>query len=254
MTELDLEKNVKVRREIVRRGRKSGFRNVPDPVTGTKGHLKKPASGRIADTKPLDSPGSRQIIKQVQRRATAEKPLVICVGGPLTVAANAYLLDNTIADKLIVVFVDGLSRGMYGYNGWSDGWAAYIVLQKLRLVQFTGQSESVSQIPKKRLLELPDSPARDFMIGSTPDVAAPEGDADGPPAISLMRPDYVKKFKRVSFGGWQKRDGHEMPMFKDNPCGRAIVVTEVDRKVATEEWFRAIKNPKAWQATIRYSR
>lgn len=247
MTEAHLEKQVNARRGIVRRGRESGFHNVPDPVAGTVGHLRKPASGKIADTKPLDSPGSRQIIRQAHSRATSEKPLVVCVGGPLTVVADAYLLDNSIADKLIVAFLDNHNRGMDGFNGWSDGWAAYIVLKKLRLVQFTVQSKSAAQIPKKRLLELPDSPARDFMVASTPDVAAPQGDADGPPAISLMRPDYVKKLKRVSFGGWRKRGGHEMPMFKDDPEGRAIVVTEVDRNVATEEWFRALKNPKAWQ-------
>ncbi len=251
MTAEHLEKQVKARREIARRGRESGFRYVPDPVAGTIGHLKKPASGLISDTKPLDSPGSRQIIKQA-RRATVEKPLVICVGGPLTVVADAYLLDNSIADKLIVAFLDNYNGGMYGFNGWSDGWAAYIALEKLRLVQFTVESKSAAWIPKERLFELPASPARDFMIASTPDVAAPEGDVDGPPAIALMRPDYVKKIKRVSFGGWRNRNGHEMPMFKDDPQGRAIVVTEVDRNVATDEWFRAMKNLKAWQKTPRF--
>ena len=245
MTAKHLAKSVEWRRKIVRLGRESGFRNVPDPVAGTVGNLKKPASGKVADTRPLDSPGSRQIIREAHK-ATPAKPLVVCVGGPLTVVADAYLLDNSIADRLVVAYLDNHNAGMYGFNGWSDGWAAYIVLTKLRLVQFTVQSKSAAQIPKKRLFELPDSPARDFMIASTPDVAAPQGDADGPPAISLMRPDYIKKLKRVSFRRWKKRHDHEMPMFKDDPGSRAIVVTEVDRDVATNEWFRAMKNPKAW--------
>ena len=250
MTAEHLAKSVERRRRIVRLGRESGFRSIPDPVAGTKGHLRKPGSGKIVDTRPLDSPGSRQIITQAHK-ATSEKPLVVCVGGPLTVVADAYLLDNSIAGRLIVSFLDNNNAGMYGFNGWSDGWAAYIVLKKLRLVQFTVQSKSSAQIPKKRLFELPDSPARNFMIASTPDVAAPEGDADGPPAISLMRPDYIKKIQRVSFRSWKKRNGHEMPMFKNDPDGRAIVVTAVDRNIATKEWFRAMKNPKAWHAGRR---
>ena len=246
MTAEHLDKQVTRRLRMVEIGRESGFRNIPEPVAGTKGHLRKPASGKITDTKPLDSLGSRQIIEQAHK-TSKDRPLVVCVGGPLTAVADAYLLDRSIAGKIIVAFLDSYNYGMSGFNGWSDGWAAYIVLQKLRLVQFQGRSTMVAHIPKQRLLELPDSPARAFMIASTPDVAAPEGDADGPPAISLMRPDFIKKVDHVSFRAWKKRDGHEMPLFKKDPESRSILVTEVNRDVATEEWFRALKNPRAWR-------
>lgn len=240
-----LAAQVEKRREIVRRGRNSGFRHVPDPAAGTAGNLIRPPSGRIEDTRPLGSPGSRRIVEQA-RKATAAKPLVVCVGGPLTAVADAYLLDNTIADKVVVAWLDNYNAGMTGFNGWSDAWAAFVVLKRLRLVQFTVQSRPFAHVPKSRLRELPDSEARDYMLALKTDVVAPEGDADGPPAISLMRPDYVRSAKRVSFGGWTTRDGHKMPTFRDDPNGRAIVVTAVDRKVATEEWWRAMKNPAAW--------
>jgi hypothetical protein len=87
---------------------------------------------------------------------------------------------------------------------------------------------------------------REFMLGIKPDVVAPAGDADGPPAISIMRPDYVMELKRVSFGGWKMADGHEVPMFKDDPQGRALVATKVDARIATEEWWRALKNAALW--------
>jgi len=245
MTAEGLALQVEKRREIVRRGRNSGFRNIPDPIPGTKGNLIKPASGRIEDTQPLDSPGSRRIIEEAGK-ATPAEPLVVCAGGPLTAVANAYLLDNSIADKVVVAWLDNHNKGMTGFNGWSDGWAAFIVLERLRLVQFTVQSKPFAHVPKSRLHTLPDNEAREYMLASQPDVVSPEGDADGPPAISLMRPDYVQSAKRVSFGGWTTRDGHEMPLFKDDPNGRAIVITAVDQKVATEEWWRAMENPAAW--------
>jgi hypothetical protein len=245
MTSEGLAKQVEKRREIVRRGRNSGFRNIPDPLPGTKGNLTKPDSGRIEDTRPLDSPGSRRIVEEAGK-ATSAKPLVVCVGGPLTAVADAYLLDNSIADKMVVAWLDNHNKGMTGFNGWSDGWAAFIVLERLRLVQFTVQSSPFAHVPKSRLHTLPDTEAREYMLAIQPDVVAPEGDADGPPAISLMRPDYVQSAKRVSFGGWTTRDGHEMPLFKDDSNGRAIVVTAVDRKIATEEWWRAMENPAAW--------
>jgi len=245
MTAKSLALQVEKRREIVRRGRNSGFRNIPDPLPGTKGNLIKPASGRIEDTQSLDSPGSRRIVEEAGK-ATSAKPLVICVGGPLTAVANAYLLDNSIANKVVVAWLDNHSKGMTGFNGWSDGWAAFIVLERLRLVQFTVQSKPFAHVPKSRLRTLPDTEAREYMLAIQPDVVAPEGDADGPPAISLMRPDYVQSVKRVSFDGWTTRDGHEMPLFKDDPNGSAIVVIAVDREIATEEWWRAMKNPAAW--------
>jgi hypothetical protein len=242
-----LDDCVALRTRIVSIGRASGFRNVPNPVAGTRGNLIKPISGDIADTKPLGSPGSRQIIREA-RAANPRKPLVVCVGGPLTAVADAYLLDNSIAENIVIAWLDNYRDGMYGFNGWSDGWAAYIVLQKLRLVQFTVDSHPFASVPKDRLRqELPPTPAREFMLGIKPDVVAPAGDADGPPAISLTRPDYVLETKSVSFGVWKTSDGHEVPMFKNDPEGRALVVIKVDARVATEEWWRALTSPAVWK-------
>ena len=226
-------------------GRASGLQHIPDPVAGTSGHLLRPASDIIEDTKVLPSPGSEQIIAAAHA-AQAEKPLVVIVGGPLTTVANAWLMDHTIADKLIVAWVDNYNHGMTGFNGWSDGWAAYIVLEQLRLVQFTAVGKPFAQVPKDLLSALPASPARKRMLESEPDILDSQGDVDGPPAIPLMRSDYVLTAKRVSFGGWKERDGHQMPLFRDNPDGRAIVVTKANRDVATQEWWRAIRNHAAW--------
>lgn len=246
MSTEDLAVQVEKRREIVRVGRNSGFRNVPDSLPGTVGNLIRPASGKIEDTRPIDSPGSRRIIEEAGKTAP-DKPLVICVGGPLTAVASAWLMDNSIADNIIVAWLTGHDNGMTGFNGWSDGWAAYVVLEKLRLVQFAAfPSKPFSHVPRNRLYELPESGARDYMLTLEPDVISPEGDADGPPVISIMRPDYVKTAKRVSFGGWTTRNGHEIPIFKDDPDSQTIVVTAADKKVATEEWWRAMKNPAAW--------
>ena len=81
--------------DIVGKARRSGMVNIPDPVAGANWALDRPASGKIDDTVPLDTPGSRLIVQEA-RRATPEKPLVVVTGGALTCAADAYLLDNTI--------------------------------------------------------------------------------------------------------------------------------------------------------------
>lgn len=118
---------VRDRDSIVQTGRQSGFQNITDPVPGPLGYLIKPASGRIEDTHPLNSPGTQLLITEA-RKATAAKPLVICMGGPLTIVADAYLMDSSIADKIIVAWTGGHYDSMDDYNGWCDPWAAYITL------------------------------------------------------------------------------------------------------------------------------
>ncbi|MEY2539365.1 MAG: hypothetical protein QOG67_3105 [Verrucomicrobiota bacterium] len=250
----DYEKEVHNRENLARAAKASGFRNVPTPVRGPKGQLFKPGSGKIEDTKSIGSEGSHLIVAEA-RKATPQRPLVIIAGGPLTAAADAYLLDPSIADKMIVAWFCIQNYDMGNYNGWADAWAAYIVLQKLKLVQFG--MVPPPRVLKSQLLDLPASPLRDFMYQAyLPSNPPGPGDTDGdaPPAIALMRPDYSLKIKAANFGHWIVQDGHEIPVFsKDLPRrilyrltnrqeqGRTLVVTHADQNVATQEWWRAIR-------------
>jgi hypothetical protein len=239
--------------------RRSGFKNIPDPVRGVKGHLTVPDSGEIEDTVPFGSEGSWLIVNEA-RKTTADRPLVLVMGGPLSVAADAVLLDRSVAERVIVAWLGGTTHGMNDYNGGADPWAACIVLQRLRLVHFPGNFATPPRcvgadprVPKARLYELPDRPLRQWMIEKDcPTNDGPdERDGDGPPAISLMRADYVLAAKRVSFSHWADNDGRDVPVskvpfYRDDPNGRALVVTRADRDIATEEWWRAMKSPVAW--------
>lgn len=235
----------------VRFARAAGFRNIPDPIWSPKG-LARPPSDRVEDTRPLGSEAARLIVSEANR-AQAEKPVVIIVGGPLTAVADAYLLDPSIAKKIVVAWLGGTTTDMADYNGWADSWAAYIVLQRLRLVQFpawaTGKF-AAPVVPKARLYELPESELRQWMIDKqmATNPLPDDRDADAPPAIALMRDDYVQEVKRVSFSHWVTRNNREQPAFKEDENGTALVVTKASRRVATEEWWRAMNNPAAWAA------
>jgi hypothetical protein len=62
-----------------------------------------------------------------------------------------------------------------------------------------------------------------------------------------MRDDYVKKVNRVSFGGYTEINGHEIPKFRDDPTSRSLVCVEASADIATQEWWRALKNPMIWK-------
>ena len=147
--------------------------------------------------------------------------------------------------------------GLDDYNGLLDGWASYIVLQKLRYVQFP-ISLFYPEVPKSRLAgpEILDTELKRFMVDKDQGNGLPgPGDLDCEPAIALMRSDYVVSVKRVSFGGFRSMRDHrgitrEVPLIKDDPNGRALLVTKANQSIATAEWWRALANPAAYTGTI----
>ncbi len=261
----DYERMVSDREQLVENAKANGFANIPIQVRGPMGNLEKPASGEISDTKLIGAAGSWLIVTEA-RKASAEKPLVVVAGAPLTAEADAYLLDPSIADKVIVAWLGGSDRNMCDYNGWADPWAAYIVLQKLRLVQFPVRV-APPYVPKAQLLDLPAGPLRDYMYKKHHPTNSDPGsiDGDGPPAISLSRPDYPLTVKRVEFERWvpcgmhppdkPQSDDHMVPAFyakfeyylpwNQPKSGRVLVVAKSDPNVATNEWWRAIRKALA---------
>lgn len=246
----DHERFVLERARSVQLAKASGLRNIPDPIRGPKGHLTKPASGRIEDTAPLGSEATRLIIDHA-RQASNRNPLVVVVCTGLTIAADAYLMEPRIADRVYVAWLGGHEDDMADYDGWSDGWAAYIVLSRLRLVQFP-PFRCDPHVPRARLMELPATPLRDWMIEKElPDDQGHGRDADAPPLVSIVRPDYVLGTRRVSFGGWKLKAGHEVPKLKSDSRGSALVVTCADRRVATADWWATMKDPRTYSRERR---
>ena len=106
-----------------------GLKNIPKPILGAETALRKPESGKVSDTKFVKSAGSSLIVEEA-RKATAAKPLLLFCGGPCTTIATAYLMDPSIAEKVIVFQIDGGN-----YNG-SDAWAWEITQKQFRFANW----------------------------------------------------------------------------------------------------------------------
>lgn len=161
----DFNRFIKERNYGLMAAKESGFKNIPKHIIGTKGHLKRPKSDRIEDTIPIASEGSHFIVQEANK-CSPEKPLVLIMGGPLTIAADAFLLDNQIKDKIIVAWLGGRFEDMGAYNGQVDPWASYIVMEKLDLILFPENigREMSPHIEKEQLSKLSPSMLRDWMI------------------------------------------------------------------------------------------
>ena len=99
----DLDANIAGWRGLVAAARASGLRDIPDPTASIGPALARPASGQIDDTAPNRSEGARLIVETSARLSLSYRPLVVVTGGRLTDVADAYLVDPTVTDRVVVV-------------------------------------------------------------------------------------------------------------------------------------------------------
>lgn len=93
-------------------------------LMGMKGKIKVvpgAESGLISTDKLVDSPGARLIVNEA-RQCSKDKPLFLLCGASLTNVASAHLIDPSIDDKVIVVWIGGQEYpgiGSYPPPGYS---------------------------------------------------------------------------------------------------------------------------------------
>src|SRR4029079_485242 len=88
---------------------------------------------------PTESPGARLLVALSRQLSLPWRPVVVLATAPLTNLADAYLLDHSVVDRVVVVAALGSFAApngvMNGPNGDLDPWANWIVAQKFRYVQ-----------------------------------------------------------------------------------------------------------------------
>lgn len=243
---VDLDANVLGFQELVARARASGLMNVPDPVRSESQTLQRPSDGTIESTEPTDSEGARFIVETSSRLAQPERPVVVATGGRLTDIATAYLIDPTVAERIIVAasvgtgFSGSEQVGRMGIpNGEEDPWADTIVIQKLRYVQVSARYDQLTDVPSERLNELPDNPFGDWMRAKQPDIFDIEMAADQVSVIAAGVPAFVTGLTRVSQSGF----AGDQPLLTQDPNGSDWLVTASDGGAATAHLWQLLLEP-----------
>lgn len=233
----DAEKALKLARD-------SGLKNIPDLTRGSDRVLIRPESGRIEDTVPHPSDGSRLIVAEA-KKASPDKPLLIIAGGPQTTVANALLTNPEIAPNLVVfnLTVTG------GYNG-KDGWSAYIVAKRTRFVDWGGGQfwDKDSVFTARDFEVLPDNPfTLDMKRFIKTDLGRANQLGDGAPLVWLWQPRCWTgaEVRRAVFEGTTMR---YVPV-PHGETGDVLVIPKAatDLNASREEFFRVLKNPAVYQ-------
>jgi len=198
--------------------RKGGLRFTPDPVMGAPRALQPPASGRYQDVVPNRSPAASRLLVEA-RRASPDHPLVVVTSGSLTDLASAWLLDQRIAGRVVVV-TDAKPRMRD-----NDPWAFRIVLEEYRCVSVHADVPA-DMFPTAGLAE-----KRWAFIS-----ARGKGlNFDFCRFACVTVAGFVSEVERARFITDPRRDADPF-RFQPDPDGRTWVVKRVDTKCLIQEF------------------
>ena len=246
----DLDSNMAGWTSMVQAARASGMRGIPDPFASPNQPLQRPSDSNIDTTVPNRSPGAQFIIETSRRLALSYRPLVVATGGSLTDVADAYLMDPTVADRIVVVSTlgtDPINVGVLnGPNGYLDPWANTIVVQKLRYVQVNAFSDQATLVPASRLADLPNNAFGIWIASKQPQIVSVLGGDEQVSVIAAMLPSFVLAVERMSQVGTVATSTGDAPTLGLDPNGPVTVVTSADAALASTRFWQLLLSPSTY--------
>ena len=243
----DLDANIAGWRGLVAAAGASGLPDVPDPTASIGPPLVRPASGMIDDTAPNRSEGARLIVDASARLSVPYRPLVVATGGRLTDVADAYLIDPTVAARVVVVSSLGSTTASGGAmaapNGEMDPWADAIVTARFRFVQVSAFYDQLTDVPASRLSELPANAFGDWIAAKQPKIWGLHEAADQVAVVAVGVPTFATEVKRVSVTALVGAGATAGPDLVADPDGAAWLVTESAGTEATGRFWQALLAP-----------
>ncbi len=240
----EIERNASAWRELVKAARGSGLQNIPDPITSTGGPLERPSSGAIDETRGNRSEGALLIVDAASRLSLPYRPLVVATGGRLTDVANAYLIDPTVVDRVVVVSslgsLSAAGAAMGPPNGEMDPWADSIVTARFRYVQVSTFYDQLTDVPAARLSDLPDNDLGTWIRAKQPEVWDLPEAADQVALLAVALPGFATAVERVSAAGPVGPGATAGPELSLNPGGTGWLVTRCAGAVATTRLWQLL--------------
>jgi hypothetical protein len=242
-----LDDNMSGWTNMVSAARQAGLANIPDPMRSESPPLITPRDGLIDSTIANGSAGARFIVTESKRLALPFRPLVVVTGGALTDVADAYLMDHTLAERVVVVAwlgsttPDGAEMGVP--NGDLDPWADTIVAQKLRYIQVSAVYDQSTDVPASVLPQLPTNAFTAWIRTKQPNVWSALVAADQAGLLAVAIPAFVSATVRVVQRGASADNG---PALASDLNGSGWLVTHVSSALAPARLWQMLLDPKTF--------
>jgi hypothetical protein len=245
----DLSANVTSWTDFANAARASGFEGVPDLTVSVGLPLTEPDDGQIDSTVPNHSAGAQRIIDLSRELGLPNRPVVVLVGTQLTDLADAYLMDPTVVERVVVVAslgsLDEPKVRMTGPNGELDPWADWIVAQRFEYVQISAYYDQTADVTASELGNLPETPFGNWIAEKQPKISKLQSASDQVAVLAMTLPQFAKTVQRVSAdisAGFGAPIGQGPPLLPDD-SGNAWAVTEIVAPLAASRFWRLLLEP-----------
>ena len=246
----DLANNMTGWQDMVAAARASGMQNIPDPIKSAGATLARPANGDIDATTPIGSLGARAIVDISANLGPSERPLVVATGGRLTDVADAYLIDPSVAERVVVVSALGTvssSGGEMGDpNGKMDPWADAIVAARFRYVQVSAFYDQINDVPASGQYDLPLNSFGTWIGKKQPSIWDMQVAADQVSVAAVGIPKFVVDVERVSAAKVIEAGATAGPTLIDDPKGPLWLVRQVSGAAARERFWKLLLDPTTY--------
>lgn len=246
----DLDANVGGWRNLVSAARASGLADIPDPIASISPPLRKPGNGNIDATLSNRSEGANAIVEISSRVSRSYRPMVVVTGGKLTDVADAYLMDPTVVDRVVVVSSLGTitsgGAAMGVPNGEMDPWADTIVLTRFRYVQVSSYYDQTTDVPASLLPDLPANPFGDWIRAKSSQIMNNLLAADQVAVIALGLPAFVTRVEHVAQDTPTDAAPTDWPLLRADSAGRALLVTGSSGALATARFWQSLLDPATY--------
>ena len=247
----DLAVNVDGWNQLITAARASGLRNIPDATSSPGVPLVRPADGAIEHTTPNMSDGAKLILDLSARLSLPERPLVVVTGSRLTDVADAYLMDPTVADRVVVVSALGGEANGGSVMGWPngdlDGWAGWIVGQRFRYIQVNGYYEQQGDVTPAKVADLPGNAFGAWMAAKVDGKIfqiAMSSDQIGVLAVGV--PKFVTAVGRTVVDTSAAFSAMSGPPLRAQLGGSAWVVPTCDSAMAADRLWTMLRDPRTF--------
>jgi hypothetical protein len=239
----DLATNVSGWNQLITAARSSGLRNIPSATPSAGAPLVRPADGQIESTAPNRSDGAKVILDLSARRSTPWRPLVVVTGSRLTEVADAYLMDKTVADRVVVVSALGGATGMGWPNGELDPWADWIVGQRFRYIQINGYYDQLADVTTANAANLPANPLGTWMAAKVSTIYQIPMSSDQIGVLAVGVPTFVTAVGRGVVDSAAAFDATTGPPLLAQADGSAWVVPSCDGAMAADRLWKMLMDP-----------
>jgi len=225
----------------------SGLGHLPAITPSTGKPFTRPASGNIDDTPPNKSAGGQAIVTLSQQLSLPWRPLVVLAGTQLTDVADAYLLDHSVVDRVVVVAALGSyaapNGAMGAPNGELDPWADWIVAQRFQYVQVSAFYDQTQDVTTARLPDLPSDALGMEMAAKQPNLFTVTTASDQVSVLSVALPNFAQSVQRAAVDTTAAFDSTQGPPLIPKPDGNVWIVTQIQAPLASSCLWNLLLSP-----------